>query len=246
MIDIPIVYEDDSILVINKPAGIIVNRADTVKFDTVQDWAELHLSFPRRRESTEPWGDAFESRAGIAHRIDKETTGILLIGKTPEVFLHLQSQFKERTIKKTYCALVHGSVETPDGTINAPIGRLPWNRERFGIVPGGKEAVTKYTVVKHLNCVDPDGTHEKITLVELHPETGRTHQIRVHMKYINHPLLGDYLYAGRKTSRGDREWATRVMLHAWKLTCIHPVTGNSLDFEAPMPDDMLTIISNSK
>ena len=242
MIDIPIVYEDDALLVINKPAGVIVNRAETVKVDTVQDWAEQKLSIHIPPGTA--WGDAFESRAGIAHRIDKETTGLLLIGKTSEVFLDLQRQFKERTVKKTYCALVHGVVETPDGTINAPIGRLPWNRERFGIVPGGKEAVTRYTVVKHLDCTDPYGEHEKITLVELHPETGRTHQIRVHMKYINHPLLGDYLYAGRKTSRGDREWATRVMLHAWKLTCLHPITGISLDFEAPMPDDMIRIINS--
>ena len=242
MIDIPIVYEDDALVVINKPAGVIVNRADTVKTDTVQDWAEVKLGItPTVGQS---WGDAFESRAGIAHRIDKETTGILLIGKTPETFAHLQAQFKDRTIKKTYCALVHGNVETPDGVINAPIGRLPWNRERFGIVPGGKEAVTRYEVVKLLDCVDPDGVHEKITLVQLHPETGRTHQIRVHMKYINHPLLGDYLYAGRKRSRGDREWATRVMLHAWKLTCLHPVSGKTLDFEAPMPDDMNRIINN--
>lgn len=243
MIDIPVLYEDDSLLVVDKPAGVIVNRADTVKVDTVQDWAEQKLTI--HNPSSRSWGDAFESRAGIAHRIDKETTGILLIGKTPEAFANLQAQFKDRTVKKTYCALVHGYVETPDGTINAPIGRLPWNRERFGIVPGGKEAVTKYRVVKHLDCVDPDGNTEKITLVELHPETGRTHQIRVHMKYINHPLLGDYLYAGRKTSRGDREWATRVMLHAWKLTCAHPATSQLLDFEAPMPDDMNSIINNS-
>lgn len=241
MIDIPVLFEDDSLLVVDKPAGVIVNRADTVKTDTVQDWAEqkLHIQVT----PGQPWGDAFESRAGIAHRIDKETTGILLIGKTPEAFANLQAQFKDRTVKKTYCALVHGRVETPDGTINAPIGRLPWNRERFGIVPGGKEAITTYRVVKHLDCVDPDGNQEKITLVELHPETGRTHQIRVHMKYINHPLLGDYLYAGRKTSRGDREWATRVMLHAWKLTCAHPSTSQLLDFEAPMPHDMNRIIT---
>lgn len=234
--DIPILFEDASLLAINKPPGVVVNRAESVKSETIQDWAEKKLSL--HGSPSIAAGDDFYSRAGIVHRIDKETSGILLIAKTPEAFVELQRQFKERIIKKTYLAIVHGKLVPQEGEIRAPVGRLPWNRERFGIVPGGKESVTKYTCIK---TIETDGK-EQLSLVALHPETGRTHQIRVHMKYINHPLLGDYLYAGRKTSRDDREWAPRVMLHAWKLILRHPVTGDELAIESAIPDDMNRII----
>lgn len=223
--DIPILFEDDAMIVINKPPGIVVNRAESVKGETVQDWVEktYHIFI--------------DNRAGIVHRIDKETSGILLIAKTPEAFAELQRQFKERLIHKTYLAIAHGKLVPDTGEINAPVGRLPWNRERFGIVPGGKESVTRYKVQETW-----DKGNDKFSLVELYPQSGRTHQIRVHLKYINHPILGDYLYAGRKTARDDRTWALRVMLHAWKLTCIHPVTQHELAIEAPIPDDMNGII----
>lgn len=225
----PILFEDDAMMAVNKPPGIVVNRAESVKGETVQDWVEktYHIFI--------------ENRAGIVHRIDKETSGILLIAKTPEAFIELQRQFKERMIHKTYLAIVHGVLVPDMGEIRAPVGRLPWNRERFGIVPGGKEAVTKYRVLSVIR--------ENFSLVELYPETGRTHQIRVHLKYVNHPIVGDYLYAGRKTARDDRTWAPRVMLHAWKLTCLHPMTkkgtclpAGRLAIEAPIPDDMNGII----
>lgn len=154
----------------------------------------------------------------------------------------MQAQFKNREVKKTYLALVHGDVLPPEGDINAPVGRLPWNRERFGILPEGKEAVTHY---RKLQVVAHHVTGEPVSLVELAPKTGRTHQIRVHMQYIRHPLIGDMAYAGRKTSRTDRTWVTRVMLHAWKLSCTHPVSGIALAFEAPIPDDMNTIIQTA-
>lgn len=189
---------------------------------------------------TENYND-FLKRAGIVHRIDKETSGILLIAKTPEAFVELQRQFKERIVKKTYLAIVHGNVVPKTGEIRAPVGRLPWNTERFGIVPGGKEAVTRYARISN---VQSPISNEELSLVELYPETGRTHQIRVHLKYINHAIVGDYLYAGRVVSRNDRVWAPRVMLHAWKLACTHPTTGKTLAFEAPIPDDMSKIIKN--
>lgn len=224
---IPILFEDDAMLVVDKPPGIVVNRALSVKGQTLQDWIEktYHIFI--------------EDRAGIVHRIDKETSGILLVAKTPEAFSNLQRQFKERLIHKTYLAIVHGKLVPDVGEINAPVGRLPWNRERFGIVPGGKEAITKYKVLQSIPS-KVEGSH--FSFVELSPETGRTHQIRVHLKYINHPIVGDYLYAGRKTSRDDRAWAPRVMLHAWRLECRHPVTGARLAFEAPIPDDMNRVI----
>jgi len=241
--DIPILYEDDTMLVVNKPPGIVVNNAESVKGETVQDWASAYLSFPRMRESAvvDDTNKDFYERAGIVHRIDKETSGILLIAKTPEAFVELQRQFKERLIHKTYMAIVHGKLVPDTGEIRAPVGRLPWNRERFGIVPGGKESITKFKVVSNqLSVIGKK--KEVLSLVELTPETGRTHQIRVHLKYINHPILGDYLYAGRKTARDDRLWAPRVMLHAWRLRCTNPATGKELAFEAPIPDDMSRII----
>ena len=236
--DVSILFEDAAFLAINKPVGVVVNRAESVKGETIQDWMEGHYPIFQHVTDESVEQAAFVDRSGVVHRIDKETTGILLIAKTLESFIELQRQFKERVIQKTYLAIIHGELSPKEGEVRAPVGRLPWNRERFGIVPGGKESVTKYSAIK---TIEKDG--EKLTLVSVHPETGRTHQIRVHMKYINHPLLGDYLYAGRKTSRDDREWATRVMLHAWKIVLKHPMTGETLAIEAPIPDDMNRIIS---
>jgi len=251
--NIPILYEDESLLVINKPPGLVVNRAESVKEPTVQDWAEARLN------PTNPTNDDFFKRSGIVHRLDKETSGCLLIAKTPLAFIELQRQFKARVVKKTYLAIVHGKLVPETGEMRAPIGRLPWNRERFGVVPGGKEAITKYKVLSVFsyppNC--PAGRRageagqlsvigQPLSLVELYPETGRTHQIRVHLKYLNHPIIGDYLYAGRKTSRRDRAWAPRLMLHAWKISFQCPDPGkNGLAIEAPIPDDMSKIINVS-
>ncbi len=238
--NIPILFEDDQLLVINKPPGIVVNRAESVKGETVQDWALLRQGFGGQADTQED-RDGFYARAGIVHRIDKETSGILLIAKTPQAFAELQRQFKERLVKKTYLAIVHGKLVPETGEIRAPVGRLPWNRERFGIVPGGKEAVTKYHVGANFSSRGARSELRYYSLVELYPETGRTHQIRVHLKYINHPIVGDYLYAGRKTARLDRTWAPRVMLHAWKIEFLHPTTGEHLAIEAPIPDDMSEI-----
>ncbi len=229
--DIPILFEDDAMLAVNKPPGIVVNRAESVKGETVQDWMSA------RQDFTNETNEDFKNRAGIVHRIDKETSGILLIAKTVPAFIELQRQFKEHVIQKTYIAIAHGKLVPDTGEINAPVGRLPWNRERFGIVPGGKESVTRYKVQETW-----DKGNDAFSLVELYPQSGRTHQIRVHLKYINHPIVGDYLYAGRKTARADRLWAPRVMLHAWKLTCLNPVSGKSLAIEAPIPDDIKRII----
>lgn len=235
-VNIPILYEDESLLVINKPPGVVVNNAQSVVGETVQDWAHFHLGLlDAEMPSANP--DDFLARAGIVHRIDKETSGCLVIAKHAEVFSALQQQFKGRTVKKTYVAIVHGKLVPESGEIRAPVGRLPWNRERFGILPGGKDAVTIYKVAKIGTSHGID-----ISLVALYPETGRTHQIRVHLKYIHHPIVGDWQYAGRKTARDDREWAPRVMLHAWKISLTHPVSGESLAIEAPVPDDMSSII----
>jgi 23S rRNA pseudouridine1911/1915/1917 synthase len=227
-------------MVLDKPPGMVVNNAESVKGETVQDWVTTQLSATSVQLSDDQ--SDFYKRAGIVHRIDKETSGILLVANNPSSFAELQRQFKERLVKKTYLALLHGTI-AKEGEINAPIGRLPWNREHFGIVPGGKESITRFTRVGNYE-INVLNKPEQISLVEVYPETGRTHQIRVHFKYIGHPLLGDYLYAGRVQSRDDRKEIPRVMLHAWKIAFSHPGTGKPLAYEAPIPDDMNAIIKS--
>lgn len=221
-----IIFEDDSFLVIDKPSGWVVNDAETTKETlTVQTWLRQKFCFPIFNNR--------EMRNGIVHRIDKETSGILLVAKTELSFTELQRQFKERIVKKTYLALVHGKLRPTEGEINAPIGRLSWNRERFGVTLDGRDSLTRYNVIRDLQK-----NVEEYTLVEVFPQTGRTHQIRVHLQYLGYPLVGDEFYAGRKTARNDREWCARVFLHAAKISFIHPVTKKPIDFESPLASDL--------
>jgi len=235
-----IVFEDDQILLIDKPAGMIVNKADTTKdIVTVQDWVERILDI--RYQISDINGTDFMKRAGIVHRIDKETSGLLLIAKTEEAFNNLQAQFKERKVKKRYLALVHGKLEQKEGEINAPVGRLPWNRERFGVFPEGKDAKTNYKVINELTDYRIAGG-EDLTLVELTPETGRTHQIRVHMQFLGHPLVGDEFYAGRKAARDDRKWCPRVFLHASYIGFYHPKINNWVEFNCDLPAELKPLL----
>ncbi|MEK7534585.1 MAG: RluA family pseudouridine synthase [Patescibacteria group bacterium] len=265
-----IIFEDSEILVLDKPAGIVVNRSDTtVGEKTVQEWVEAHLVIPSlfrdpcsnemlKRVQHDTKETDFYKRAGIVHRLDKETSGILLVAKNPQSFENLQKQFKERRVKKTYIALVHGKVEFKEGEINVPVGRLPWNRKRFGVLAGGREAVTRYKVLRSVilsSAMQNEGSNEilrfaqndrgagdikneSLTLLELYPETGRTHQIRVHLKYLNHSIFADPLYAGRKTARNDRKILPRIFLHASKISFYHPKTGKLIYFESELPNQL--------
>lgn len=239
-----IIFEDEQILLIDKPVGMIVNKADTTKnVETVQDWVERNYQITKLPNCEFENQSDFVKRAGIVHRIDKETSGLLLIAKTEEAFINLQAQFKERKVKKRYLALVHGKLEQKEGEINAPVGRLPWNRERFGVFPEGKDAKTNYKVITELsNCQIANG--EDLTLVELSPETGRTHQIRVHMQFLGHPLVGDEFYAGRKQARDDRKWCPRVFLHASFIGFFHPKTGDWIEFNCDLPSELQVIGMN--
>ena len=242
-----IIFEDENLLVLDKPAGTIVNRSDTTKGEiTLQDWIEKYLKIPNfepqalsklqviNNNYEEQARLDFINRAGIVHRLDKETSGIILIAKTVDAFINLQSQFKERKVQKTYLALTHGKIEPEKGEINVAVGRLPWNRKRFGVVAEGRESVTEYTVltIKYLMF---GKNKELLTLVELHPKSGRTHQIRVHLQYIKHPIFADSLYAGRKTSKQDRKLLSRIFLHASKISFFHPKSNKLLKFENPLP-----------
>jgi 23S rRNA pseudouridine1911/1915/1917 synthase len=238
---ISILYEDYDVLVLDKPSGITVNNSDTTKGEeTVQDWIENKLKAQNLKLEADPESD-FYKRAGIVHRIDKETSGILLVAKNPEAFENMQRQFKERTVKKTYLALAHGKVAPETGQISVPVGRLPWDRKKFGVLAGGREAVTKYKVLG-VKSLAVGKKEEPVSLLELYPETGRTHQIRVHLKYISHPIFADFLYAGRKTSRDDRKLLGRVFLHAYKISFMHPVTGKQMSLESPLPEELQRVI----
>jgi 23S rRNA pseudouridine1911/1915/1917 synthase len=235
--DIPILYEDNSLVVINKPAGIVVNRAQSVRGKTIQDWAIA-------RHDLDPpvAGNEFQSRSGVVHRLDRETSGALIVTKTPEAFAAIKAQFMARRVDKTYTALVHGALVPKVGEIAAPVGRLPWNRKRFGVVADGKPATTRYHTDRMFDVSTPKG-QVTVSLVTLHPQTGRTHQIRVHLKHIGHPIVGDTLYAGRKQARDDRAWVGRTLLHASRFVFSHPTTAVVVDVSAPLPADFTSVSS---
>ncbi|KKP48021.1 MAG: Pseudouridine synthase [Candidatus Woesebacteria bacterium GW2011_GWA1_33_30] len=221
-----IIFEDDSLFVLEKPAGWISNDADTTTNQPViQKWVRDNFEYPLKENR--------ELRDGIVHRLDKETSGILLVAKTQLAFEDLQRQFKERLISKTYIALVHGHVKG-SGEINAEVGRLPWRRDRFGVLPGGRKAVTRYKVIGYR----VNSNNEKYTLLEIKPETGRTHQIRIHLKHIGFPIVADEFYAGRKTARNDRKWCSRLFLHAGGISFNHPKTQKKINFEIDLPQDL--------
>ena len=236
MSEIKIIFEDDDFIILDKPSGVTVNKAETTKNQfTVQDFLEEKFKDNQAWLTADKDSD-FYMRAGFVHRIDKETSGILLVAKNPKAFENLQAQFKDRRVEKTYVALSHGVIDTPEGEIAAPVGRLPWNRKRFGVLADGKEASTFYKVIRKFT--------KPFTLLELNPKTGRTHQIRVHLKYINHPIFGDELYAGRKTARDDRKLLERVFLHAKTISFYHPVNGEKVQFESPLPQDLETLLKS--
>lgn len=237
MKDISILYEDDCFLAVNKPPFIVVNRAESVKESTVQDWVEYKYPAIFKEKKSADTASDFISRSGIVHRIDKETSGILLIAKSEDIFLKLQQEFKERIIEKKYITLVHGIPPTSAGVINVNIGRLPWDREKFGIIPGGKEAVTNFKITDIFKTKIGD-----FCLLEVRPLTGRTHQIRVHLKYLGFPVVGDYLYAGRKVYKRDKRFCSRVFLHSSYMKLIHPQNGNIIEISCNLADDLTDVL----
>ncbi len=229
---IEIIHEDDAILVLNKPFGLIVNRSNTTKEPTLQDFLIEYLDIPAPSEeisslSNDPQ-DVFLLRSGMAHRLDKDTSGVILAAKTPESLQNLMSQFKNREVQKTYSALVHGKINDPIIDIDAPIGRNPKNRFRYAVLAEGKEA---HTIVKmQKNSLD-------YSLVSVEPKTGRTHQIRVHLSAINHPIVGDVLYSPQSFQEKDAVNFGRLMLHASTITFSHPSNGEKVTFEVKIPSE---------
>ena len=221
-IHLPIVFEDAQLIVINKPAGLVVHPGNGQPAGTMMN-ALLHHA-PQL---------AAVPRAGIVHRLDKNTSGLLVVAKTLTAQTELVRQLQARTVKRNYLALALGVVER-DGTIDAPMGRHPVHRTKMAVVrSGGKEARTHFAVRERF---------AKCTLVECRLETGRTHQIRVHLASIGHPLAGDPVY-GKTRSGDDRLDAfKRQALHAWRLALLHPADGLEIQWEAPLPDDFAALL----
>ena len=236
--EIPIIFEDSEIVVIDKPSGLVCNRAETVKEETIQDWMDLRYKLQDLDPKTED-EKYFRERSGLVHRLDRETSGVMVLAKTVVAFVALLKQFKERGVQKTYMALTHGYWSAREGEISLPIGRRRDDRKKFGVREDGRESVTQYEVKSEYTSwefpkelkVDDRG-YVGFSLVTFKPKTGRTHQIRVHAKQMGHPLVGDMDYAGRKRSREDRKWAHRVMLQAQRIEFEHPRNGKRIHFES--------------
>ena len=226
--DIPldVIYEDDVLLVINKPAGMVVHPA-------AGNWHGTVVNAVLGREPGLDDEDFDAMRPGIVHRLDKDTSGALIIAKTPKALRKLAKSFADRDVQKTYLAIVHGWPSPDVNVVNAPIMRHP-DHKRMAIARSGqgREAVTTWKVIRKGLW---DG--RKVAVMEMHPHTGRTHQIRVHLSYKDYPIVGDKLY-----NRGRSSPAPRQMLHARRISFPHPVTGERMEFEAPIPDDFLAII----
>ncbi|OGY18303.1 MAG: hypothetical protein A2900_04570 [Candidatus Chisholmbacteria bacterium RIFCSPLOWO2_01_FULL_50_28] len=246
MISPTVVYEDEVLCVINKPAGMVVNRSSTAPEETVQDWVEARPFFSSQKTGYTPPNTYFSDRSGIVHRLDKETSGVLVVAKTPEAFSGLLAQFRERKVTKTYLALVHGMLEPKVGDVRLPLARNPRDRKRFAVSAFGKLSHTAWKVVRvYHECVKP-GVRTKgyqgFSLVEVEPQTGRTHQIRVHFSHLGHPVVSDQRYAGRR-AREDSLWCPRQFLHAFRISFFHPVRGVRLEFEAELPADLKTALT---
>lgn len=217
-IELPVLYEDDNVVVINKPIGVLAHSKGTFnKEGTVATWLRHRYGVT---------GSFWESnRAGIVHRLDRGTSGVMICAKNEVALSHLGKQFSERNVKKTYYAVITGELSTPEGNIDIPIERNPKKPATFRAGVNGKSAQTAFKTLQ---------TNEKYSLVELRPKTGRTHQLRVHLNYLKHPIVGDEFYGG--------EQADRLMLHAAKLEITLPNSKRET-FEAPIPKEFNDLTS---
>ena len=235
-IPLNIIYEDQDLVVIDKPAGMVVHPAAGHRDGTLVN-ALLH-------HCDDLAGISGELRPGIVHRLDKDTSGVLVVSKNDSCHQHLAAQFKAHSIQRVYLALIHGCLEAAQGTIDQPIGRHPVQRKKMsGKARHGKPAVTHWRLLQNF-------TQHRISLVELRLETGRTHQIRVHFAETQHPLVGDPLYGRRNSVALIRDPRLRELianlpgqaLHAARLGFIHPRSGKYLEFSSEMPDTLKTIL----
>jgi 23S rRNA pseudouridine1911/1915/1917 synthase len=235
---LPILYEDEHIIAIDKPAGMVVYPAAGHPRGTVLNQLISHCALA---------SFGAPARPGVVHRLDEGTSGVLVLAKTDLAYLKLVEQFKNRQIEKIYLAVVHGRIAEDEGRIEGPIGRDPAHRQRMRIVAAGKPAITEFRVLKRF---------DEVTVLEVRPLTGRTHQIRVHLSAIGHPVVGDDLY-GPGFAWPDFVWTVRLRrpmageavrsrrslgLHAWHMKLAHPITGERLELVAPIPVEFLPLL----
>ena len=231
--DIPIdvVYEDDTLVVVNKPAGLVVHPAAGTPSGTLANALAFHFQqLPARGV-----------RPGIVHRLDRDTSGLIVVAKTEAALENLSDQFRDRTVFKSYVALVHGRMSPDSGKIDQPLARDRSNRTRMAVVRGGRNAVTLYRVRR---------SFDRFTLLDVELKTGRTHQIRVHLAWLKHPVVGDETYGGgRDNTIQDSQLRAHVrnlkrhFLHAEKLSFTHPKTGQVVKFESPLPAELSALLA---
>ena len=228
-IPLNIVYQDGELLVVDKPAGLTVHPAPGHPSHTLVN-ALLGLCPDLK-------GIGGELRPGIVHRLDKDTSGLMVVAKSSDAHVSISNQMKDRTVRKGYLALAWGRLEPAEGRIDAPIGRDPRNRKRMAVVDGGREARTAYRVLRY---------QPGLSFIEVFPETGRTHQLRVHFASAGHPLVGDGLYGKNRPptlqSVAQGLALDRHFLHAHLLGFQHPTTGEHLEFMSPLPEELQTVL----
>ena len=222
-IDFGVVFEDDSVIVINKPSGLIVHPGSGIANGTLVNG--LAAQFPDLRNIRDP------IRLGLVHRLDKGTSGLLIVARTSEALDNLKLQMQKRQIHRQYFAIVAGHVESDKGVVDAPLGRDPKNPLKRAVIQNGKYARTFYEIDQKFE------SPFKISVLSCRLETGRTHQIRVHLAAIGHSILGDELYGGRTAFNIEN----RLALHAHMLTFAHPKTNNQMNFKSPIPDELITM-----
>lgn len=233
-IPLAIVYEDEYLAVIDKPAGMVVHPGAGTPSGTLANAVAWHFSFPAV-------GERVNDRVGIVHRLDKDTSGLIVVAKNEETHEALAEQFRRRTVFKSYVVLVHGSPREERGTIDRPIARDRWHRTKMTVAANGRAALSKWKVRKRF---------EKFALLEVEIKTGRTHQIRVHLASINHPVVGDTLYnEGRDNTINDVEVKRaveslgRFFLHSERLAFTHPVSGERIDLTSQIPKELAELLS---
>ena len=231
-IPLDVVYEDDVLLVINKPASLVVHPAAGIHSGTLANALAFH--FQNLPSATG------KARPGIVHRLDRDTSGLMVVAKTESSMESLADQFRDRTVFKSYVALVHGHLESESGLIDQPLARDRGNRTRMAVVRGGRNAVSLYKVRRR---------YQRFTLVDVEIKTGRTHQIRVHLAWLKHPVVGDESYGGGRDNmiqdahlRAEVRNLGRHFLHAEELGFNHPTTGERMKFKAPLPPELSSLL----
>ena len=230
-IPIEIVYEDETLVVVNKPAGLVVHPAAGIHSGTLANALAYHF---------QQLPNAGSVRPGVVHRLDRDTSGLMVVAKTEAALENLSDQFRARSVHKSYVALVHGRLATDSGRVDQPLARDPANRTRMAVVRGGRSALSLYRVKRRFN---------RFTLLDVELKTGRTHQIRVHLAWLKHPVVGDEIYGGGRDNtiqnaklRAHIRNLGRHFLHAERLAFTHPETGARVDFHSPLPIELSKVL----